>query len=392
MSETPAIFVEGNAADAMRNFLRALLEKGKVSGVFAPCNLQHGAGIAYALVSDVQGIARVNTFAPVMPVNAATVISEMTRLGPSNERLAVVLRPCESRALVELVKLKQAQTESLLIMGTDCLGAQKLVVSAGVGGQAGRLSSSSPKATGEKAPEGGKVEDFLKQAPTDAVNEELRAACAICEHFVPFVCDINVGLFGVDFEKQLLLIAGSEAGAAALTAAAIGSPGDVPAARQKEIDDLRGKRKNARKAFFAKAGEEAGGFAKLLEFFAKCIGCHNCRDACPICYCKECFFDSPVFEFEPHKYVDWARRKGALRLPTDTILFHLTRLNHMISSCVSCGACAEACPNQIELTKIFPRVADDVQAIFNYVAGKDVKEELPLATFREDELAGLGEA
>jgi formate dehydrogenase subunit beta len=216
-------------------------------------------------------------------------------------------------------------------------------------------------------------------------------ACAICEYFVPFVGDINVGLFGVDTEKQLLLIPMSDAGATALTAAGIGSQGETPPERQKAIEDRRAGRKDTRKAYFARANEEAGGFAKLLKFFSKCIGCHNCRDACPICYCKECFFDSPVFEFEPHKYIDWARRRGALRLPKDTILFHLTRLNHMVSSCVSCGACAEACPNNIELAKIFPRVADDVQAIFNYVAGKDAKEDLPLATFREDELAKLGE-
>ncbi|MDQ7778513.1 MAG: 4Fe-4S dicluster domain-containing protein [Planctomycetota bacterium] len=373
MSEAPVTIVEGNSAESMRKFLRALLERKVVSGVFAPCNLQHGVGVVYALVSDVQGISRVNPFAPVMPVNAAGVISEMTRLAPSGEKLAVLLRPCESRALVELVKLKQAHMENLLIIGSDCLGALKL--------------SSLP----DKALDTDRIAAFMKESRADAVRDGLRAACAICEHFVPHTGDINVGLFGVDPEKQLLLIPTSEAGAAALAAAGVGSPGEVPPARQKEIEDRRAKRKEARKAYFAKANEEAGGFAKLLKFFSKCIGCHNCRDACPICYCKECFFDSPVFEFEPHKYVDWAKRKGALRLPDDTILFHLTRLNHMVSSCVSCGACAEACPNGIELAKIFPRVADDVQAIFNYIAGKDPREELPLATFKENELSPLGE-
>lgn len=373
MSETPVTVVDGDPTESIRKFLRTLLEKELVSGVFAPCNLQHGVGVVYALVSDAQGIARVNPFAPVMPVNAASAISGMTRLGPSDEKLAVLLRPCESRALVELVKLKQAHVENLIIIGWDCPGALKL--------------NSLP----EENLESEKVIAFLKQARTDVAHNELRAACLICEHFVPFTSDINVGLFGVDSEGQLLLTPASETGAAVVSAAGIGRPGTVPPERQKEIENRRAKRKEARKTYFAKAAEEAGGFAKLLKFFSKCIGCHNCRDACPICYCKECFFDSPVFEFESYKYVGWARRKGALRLPTDTILFHLTRLNHMVSSCVSCGACAEACPNRIELAKIFPRVADDVQAIFNYIAGKDVKEELPLATFKENELTTLGE-
>jgi hypothetical protein len=31
------------------------------------------------------------------------------------------------------------------------------------------------------------------------------------------------------------------------------------------------------------------------------------------------------------------------------------------------------------------------QAIFDYVAGRSLEEEVPLATFREDELTALGE-
>ena len=38
-------------------------------------------------------------------------------------RWAAVLRPCEIRAFVELVKLKQARTDELILISVDCLGA-----------------------------------------------------------------------------------------------------------------------------------------------------------------------------------------------------------------------------------------------------------------------------
>jgi len=39
----------------------------------------------------------------------------------------VVLRSCEIRALVELVKFQQAKLDDVLIVGIDCLGAYKVV-------------------------------------------------------------------------------------------------------------------------------------------------------------------------------------------------------------------------------------------------------------------------
>ena len=37
--------------------------------------------------------------------------------------IAAVMRPCEIRAFVELVKLKQGSTEEVLLIGIDCMGA-----------------------------------------------------------------------------------------------------------------------------------------------------------------------------------------------------------------------------------------------------------------------------
>jgi formate dehydrogenase subunit beta len=111
---------------------------------------------------------------------------------------------------------------------------------------------------------------------------------------------------------------------------------------------------------------------------------------CPICYCKECFFDSATFDWEAEKYLGWAEKKGALKMPTDTLLYHLTRLNHMVASCVGCGMCQEACPNDVPVFSVFRLVGAQVQGDFNYVPGRSLEEEPPLTVFREDELGEIG--
>ena len=77
-------------------------------------------------------------------------------------------------------------------------------------------------------------------------------------------------------------------------------------------------------------------FLKELEY---CRKCNNCQRACPICYCCECIFDSDLFDHSPEKYLEWVEKKGVIRIPTDTLMFHMTRMAHMALSCVGCGQC-----------------------------------------------------
>ena len=130
----------------------------------------------------------------------------------------------------------------------------------------------------------------------------------------------------------------------------------------------------------------------MNELFDTCIRCHNCMTACPICYCKTCLFKSAAFDHAPEHYLTAARRKGALRLLGDTILFHMTRMNHMGTSCVSCGMCTSVCPSEIQVGAIFSAVAERVQAAFDYVPGKDLAEPLPLIAFQANEWTEIGEA
>jgi formate dehydrogenase subunit beta len=131
-----------------------------------------------------------------------------------------------------------------------------------------------------------------------------------------------------------------------------------------------------------------GGIAGL---FTSCIRCHNCMTACPVCYCKTCLFKTPAFDHEPAFYLNAAHRKGATRMLSDTLLFQMTRLNHMAASCVSCGMCSSACPSDIPVGAIFSAIGEQVQAKFEYAPGRNVSDQLPLITFHPEEWAEIGE-
>jgi formate dehydrogenase subunit beta len=73
-------------------------------------------------------------------------------------------------------------------------------------------------------------------------------------------------------------------------------------------------------------------------------------------------------------------------MPQGKDLFHLIRMYHVSQTCVGCGACEEACPQGIPLTKYFKGVSERLQAMFSYVSGERFEAEIPYLTFLEDEL------
>jgi len=167
--------------------------------------------------------------------------------------------------------------------------------------------------------------------------------------------------------------------------------GSAPAGREAAVGKLLAGRKAAREAALAGFRGRVSSMEGLLAELGACVRCHNCMVNCPICYCRECIFRTPTFEHESQLYYQWAERKGTVRMLPDTLLFHLTRLNHMATSCVGCGVCSEACPVGIEVGTVFQAVGEKVQALFDYHPGRSLGEAAPVQEFREDELTSLGE-
>jgi formate dehydrogenase subunit beta len=363
---------DGDVLAGLREFLRQLLENKIVDALLVPVELPSGDAIAQALIKDPDKLERANPLASAMMVNSASLVSNLTRLG-NREKVGVVLKSCEMRALVELVKLQQASLDNLVTIGIDCLGTYEVTQYAQMSKELEDGAGPSPEQL-QAAREGEVI-------PRDGY--EFRAACQICEYPIPMNVDVNVALIGVDSATMILLEMEPEVGKEIVERLGL-QAGEAPG-RKEAVATLVAAREEKRDETFAQFNEAVHDISSLVAQFATCITCHNCSTACPICYCKECIFETDTFRHPSDRYLTWAGRKGAARMPSDTLLYQLTRMNHMVSSCVGCGMCESACPSDLPLALIFRAVGERVQELFDYLPGRDLEEELPVATFKEDE-------
>lgn len=351
-----------------------LIEKDIVDVLLVPQVVPSGDNVVQTLVRDPDRLNGVDPLAPVLPVNAATLVADLTVTGFEG-RLGVVLRSCEIRALIELTKLQQASLDNVIIIGIDCLGTYEVPDYA-------RLAQ---EREGPVESRGLRIFEDLRREVEEG-HPPLRTACRMCELPFPENAHLTIGFVGLEAGAGLLISAREEwAAKLGLTAT------EIPPGRQEAIDRLVAERTTERDRIFAEFGEKVKDMPSLLAQFSTCIRCHNCMVACPICYCKQCIFRTDTFEHAPAQYRRWVERKGSIRMPTDTLLFQLTRLNHMVTSCVGCGMCESACPSHLPVATIFRTVGQKVQALFDYEPGRSLEDEIPLSTFREDELSYMGE-
>ncbi|RKZ30043.1 formate dehydrogenase, partial [bacterium] len=197
--------------------------------------------------------------------------------------------------------------------------------------------------------------------------------------------DVHIATFGTGSDG-FFIVSGTDKGEELLKSAGLKADTDTTS-WAKETADLIEKRTKARTTATAKIKKETGGLTNFAETLAKCISCHNCMRVCPICYCRRCYFESDVTEYSPKQYIERAKQKGSVRFSPDILLFHIGRMSHMTTSCVSCGTCEDACPVDIPVAQLFSTVADDAQSVFDYVAGMKPDEPLPLRIFiKEKEL------
>jgi len=115
-------------------------------------------------------------------------------------------------------------------------------------------------------------------------------------------------------------------------------------------------------------------WAHFQKEFDRCIRCYACRNACPLCYCKECI-------------VDWTNPSwfGKGSHPADVMMFHIARVIHLAGRCVDCGACTRACPMAINIGALSSKLQKYVKEEFGYEPGMDVKTAPPLASYSKED-------
>ena len=244
---------------------------------------------------------------------------------PRETRIGMLVRGCENRSVNALVVEKQHARENLYLLGVPCTGIidwRKVIA-----------------VTGEDILEFEESDSTLTlrarhQSYTLPRAELLHSSCQRCVHPNPLSADILLGEALPEGDPKLI---------------------------RERVETFEALSRSERVAYFKQEAE-------------RCIRCYACREACPMCYCEECFVD--------HNTPRWTESGTT---PAGTHAWHIIRAFHQTGRCTSCGACERACPMDIQMTYLTDKLGKDMWDIYQFAAGMDDKTPPPFASFTMDD-------
>jgi len=258
--------------------------------------------------------------------NLSVYLKSLLSARRANTRIGILCKGCDSRSLVNLIVEKQVKREDVVIVGISCPGVINV----------DKLLSHT---------EGKKIleveendEDIILKFDSGeerfARREYLYESCLNCAYPTPGVYDVLVRV-GKHIPKSV-------------------SPDPMIA----EFDQ---KSRTERWQIFE-------------QELSRCIRCYACRNACPNCYCKECFAE----QTKPRWF-------GLTNEQSDVFFYHIVRILHQAGRCVDCGACVRACPQKINLRLFTRMLVDEVKERFGFEPGLSLSDSSLLATFSTDD-------
>jgi len=251
--------------------------------------------------------------------NLAVYLPKVTKLG----KAAVVVKPCDARSVTELLKENQIKREDVVLISVPCPG----VIDPD--------SVKNPSEVQAVAWNGDGIGVSTASGEAVVSREDIMAAkCLSCDLKGPEFADVKLGE----------------------------SPARKPIGEGRtDLEEYERLSPAERRAFWA-------------AHFERCIRCYACRNACPGCYCAECFIDKPGQL--------WALKSTD---PASNWFFHVTRAMHTAGRCIGCGECERACPMGIPLSLLGKKLEAEIGEMFDYEAGEDPEAQPVLGQYEMDD-------
>jgi len=352
------------------DFLDKAVEKKVFDAVIVPMKTPAQDSYSYVLVKEKSLLKEDGVpLPPTMFIQGAKAVSSITRRGKPPMKIAAVMRPCEIRAAIEIAKLGQIDLENIFLISMDCPGVL-------------------PTSDFLKDPK--KHEQLFEEAIQKNDDSIMRPVCQICDKSSMIAGDLHIGTVGTK-KGTFLIISNTSKGENVLKELGYTLNESIES-WQKKVTAISADKKKKRKKAHAELKSKVSGLKNLVETFSECINCHNCMRVCPVCICRLCYFDSDKVKHTADDYLSRAKSKGSMRFLPDTTLFQMGRMMHMSISCVSCGACEDACSMSIPVAQIFSMIADETQSVFDYVSGRSIDEPIPLVAYEKEELSSVEDA
>ena len=391
-SSSEEILNRGDCGGVVTSLLKFALDTKRVDAVLA---VKARDGNRYdgipALITDPEELIGSVGALHCVSVNIPKCIKEYLN-GAANMKLAVVGKPCDIRGIIELVKREQINLDNLFLVGLNCTGtllpvvAKRMIV---------EEFGADPLDVVNEDIDDGKLIIRLKDGTEKTKDlEELekkgygrRENCQRCEIKIPTMADIACGKWGVTNNRKATFVeVCSDKGAELFEEAIKAGYINVEQPDGKAMDE---RKKKEQEAIESAVKWQETHLAPLRSMtieekfdywwghFDQCIKCYGCRDACPICYCKDCILEADRGVVTPGE------------VPPDS-MFPMIRIAHVMDSCVNCGQCQDVCPANIPIARLTFMLNKELYNIFTYQPGVDIESRPPLRTYTDAELTIAG--
>jgi len=324
--------------------------------------------------------------------NIARFIKEYLN-GAQSLKIAVVVRPCDARGIIELAKRNKINMNNVIMIGVNCTGTMAPV-------KAKKMMLEEFEVNPDDVVSEDIEEDKLTIKLKDGTEKEVnlikleekgygrRDNCRRCDVNIPVMADIACGKWGTTDKDSTFIEIFSQKGRElfqdAVKAGIITAKKPTKKAiESREIKDNKAieKAQHYQDEDFKVLEDMSSSerFDYWFDRFDKCIKCYGCRDACPICYC-----DTGHCTLEPGK--------GTVitgEVPPEA-LFPMVRVTHVMDSCVNCGQCQDVCPVELPLSRLIFLLSKRIGAVLKYEPGMDKDKPPPLRTATEQELSISG--